>query len=210
MAVLTMGRSCLRYTYSGIAPYWMIGRVTSTEPQLIRGAEALLVYYSSCVALFLLLLQIKKNLGVIGIILSSIGSLGYCCLSWAYQVGHCTELVRCTFNPFALNWGVAEFIKEVLLVILFWLWLRSVVLYFSWNELRHLVGSSFWRESSWFVVCSWLLLIVASKGWVCNSLSHCVLSHPIAVSCIVSRGSWLYWFPWRQHLIPGSIQKLCL
>ena len=205
MAVLTMGRSRLRYIHSGGVAYWMIGCVPSTEPQLIRGAKALLVYDSAGVARILLLLEVEKSL-----IVFAIWSLGYCCLSWASQVGHCTELVGCTFNPFALNWGVAEFIKEVLLVILLWLLLRSVVLHFSWNELRHLIGSSFWREGTWFVVDSWLLLIVASKGWVCNSRSHCVLSRPSAVGGVVSRESWLDWFPWRQLRIPGSIHKLCL
>ena len=55
-----------------------------------------------------------------------------------------------------------------------------------------------------------LLLVVASKGRVCHSCSHCVLAHAIAVSRIVAGGTWLYWFPWRQYLIPSSVQKLRL
>ena len=146
MAVLTVCRYCLRDTYSssGVASHWVVGRVASTKPQLIRGAEALLVCYSSGVAFFLLLLlQIKKNWMVFGV-----RSLGYSGLSWAYQVGHCTELVGSTLNSFTLNRRVTKFIEKVLLVILFWLWLRSVVLDFCWNELGHLVGSSFWRKST--------------------------------------------------------------
>lgn len=98
VAVLGVGNSSLGGTHSSIAAYRMIDRVAATKPQLIRGAKALLVHNSTCLALLLLLLKIKEKLSV-----PSVRSLGYRCLSWAYQVRHCTQLVGSPFNSFALN-----------------------------------------------------------------------------------------------------------
>jgi len=160
----------------------MFGSVTSTaKPHVVRGAEALLGSYG--VARFFWCLKIYHNFGGVGF-----RSRSYCCLPCADQVGHRTKLVRRTFDRFTLNWRVSEFIKEVLLVI--WFLLRSVVLYFSWNELWHLVGSSFRRERSPFVVYGGLLLLVASEGWVCNSVSHCIFAGSVVIRCVIPRRRW--------------------
>ena len=191
--------SCLRRDAS---TYGLVGCV-STESHFIRGAKASLVwYFASGGDRFFRLLHIKQNLVAV-----CVPALGCGCLALVYQVGHGTGLVGWTF-AFALNWGVPEFVKEVLLVVCFCLRLKRVVVYLSWNEFGHLIWSSFGRESAYFIAHGWLRLVIAGKGGVRNTDPHMIPSSSIGIAISTVARSWSWW-SWLYLLLGRNYLVIC-